>query len=613
MITPKDYSESYNTKWTTEFNNVSSKALRDSWETLATAFNDCIVDNKETGEVKRRVVSMPTGSGKTTGLAHYLGMLPAGTRALVVTAFIKSADELEEVIGRGNLSKVIAVHSKNGKKISDIGNQQVLIVTHKHFTMNMYNDHINERNLIVIDEAIDLLTEYEIKNEDLRRLKNIVSEVCLKSPKTLEEAKNELDKLIGFIGITDVIHQQINAPKMMSGVEFAMKKTEFLVNDIDGFETLKLDRLRSIVKNNNCSRIALGKSLDEHKEKEYKRELLALIETIEYMLQDWFYYYSKNGTLRDASLHHVTMKLPNKSVVVLDATATTNHLYKLFDDVKLYSDSENARNYANVELYVAKGVKTGLTAMMTEPKAKAEVLIRNLEEHLGADTKALIVTRKKFVPFISDYKVAFKYQVENYGNLTGKNDWKDFDAVVLYGLLHKPKSYNINRHAVAKTPMDSMDDTDTRDKLIATDLASEVIQAVNRVRCRNVIDEEGNCEATKVFLTLPSGDVGEFILQSITNKMKNIVVKDWELDSSMTRTSSKKSSWLNSVITYVLANLQADENLTAVDVMKALEVPKSTYNDLCNSQSFIEALTENKLILQYPRGKTRGKAYYRID
>ncbi len=299
MVTPQEYSNSYNTKWTTEFNNVSSKALRDSWETLATAFNDCIVDNKDTGETVRRVVSMPTGSGKTTGLAHYLGMLPPTTKALIVTAFIKSADELEEVIGRGNPSKVIAVHSKNGKKISDIGNQQVLIVTHKHFTMNMYNDHINDRNLIVIDEAIDLLTEYDIKNEDLRRLQNIVSEVCLKSPKTLEIAKREIDKLVGFIGLTNGIHQQINAPKMINGVEFDMKKTEFLVNDINGYETLKLDKLRQIVKNNNCSRIALGKALDEYKEQEYKRELLELIETIEYMLQDWFYYYSKNGTLKD--------------------------------------------------------------------------------------------------------------------------------------------------------------------------------------------------------------------------------------------------------------------------------------------------------------------------
>jgi hypothetical protein len=613
MIDPKKYSESYNVIWTEQFHNVSSEALKSSWQTLATAFNDCIIDNTENREIKRRVVSIPTGSGKTTGLVHYLGMLGADTKALIVTAFIDSADELELKLNEHTKNKAIAIHSKNGRKISDIGNQQILIVTHNHFTMNMYKDHINERDLIVIDEAIDLLTEHTINNESLQRLRNIINVVCFRSDKILKDVKDELDKLNGFIDISKAINDQLSKPTIINGEEFNMDKKEFLIAKTDGFKYLKLDKLRKIIKENNCSRIALGKALDEIKEREFKKELLEMIDTIEFILKDWFYYYSKNGTLKDSTLNSVTIKLPNKSVVVLDATATTNHLYKLFDDVVLYPDSENARNYSNVELYIAKNSKTGISAIMDKPKEKAEILIKNLEEHLDSSNNVLIVTRKKFVPYVLDYEVIYNYEVENYGNLTGKNNWQNYDTVVLYGLMHKPETFNINRQAMATTPADAMEDKDIRDKLKATDLASEVIQAINRVRCRKVIDENGNCDHTKVFLTLPSGTIGEIILQSITSKMNNIVVKDWDIITTLERTSSKKSSWLNSVISYVKANLQADENLTATVVQKALGISKANFYELCNKDYFQEELSKNNLSLQLPPNRKRGKAFYRLS
>jgi hypothetical protein len=631
MIQPQAYSDSYNTLWTQIFKNVSSNALRDSWKTLATAFNDCIVDNTESREVKRRVVSMPTGSGKTTGLAHYMQMLPGDTKAIIIVFFTDSADELEEVINKYTPGKAIAIHSKNGTKLTDINEQQVLIITHAHYIIHMFNDHLKERDLIVIDEAIDLLKESSINNESLRRLKTVLDSVIHKYP----DSKAEYEKIGTILNLSQEIQKQINVINDKYKALFdisneedtsklpLLQKREHIVDRTVGYEYINLNSLRKIIKIEDCLRISTGKSGAEHQESEFKRKLNDYITNIEGILKDWFYYYGTN--LETSSLNSVSIKLPNKSVVVLDATATTNHLYKLFPDVVLYPDEANARNYSNVDLYLARGLKTGKSGLLENPKESADSLIENLKETLPREAKVLIVTIMDLEAHLTKYELPFEYEVNHFGNLTGKNDWKDFDTVVIYGLMHKPETFSINRQAVS-TKFESIDeetgvvteyidvgDKKVRKLLIETDLASEIIQAVNRVRCRNVIDEDGNCDDTKIYLTLPPGDIGETILSSMINKMKNINIKDWDFNTKLTRTSSKRSSHVEPVIQYIDSYLKDDVTyIKATKVKDVLEIPTSTYTDLCKSSAFLEALEEAKFELKLPNGVKRGLCFYRL-
>ena len=46
-----------------------------------------------------------------------------------------------------------------------------------------------------------------------------------------------------------------------------------------------------------------------------------------------------------------------------------------------------------------------------------------------------------------------------------------------------------------------------------------ILQAINRIRCRRVIDEYGNCKSSKIYLLIPHGDDGEEILNGICNEM----------------------------------------------------------------------------------------------
>ena len=57
-----------------------------------------------------------------------------------------------------------------------------------------------------------------------------------------------------------------------------------------------------------------------------------------------------------------------------------------------------------------------------------------------------------------------------------------------------------------------------------------VIQAVNRVRCRRVIDGAGNCPPTDVFIVLPKSTDGDAILGHLREEMPGAVIVPWEFE-----------------------------------------------------------------------------------
>ncbi len=617
MITPKDFSDSYSIKWIEEFHNVSSKSLRDSWSTLATAFNDCIIDNKDGRDARRLVVSMPTGSGKTTGLAHYLGMLPEDTKAVIIVFFTDSADELENTINQSNPGKAIAIHSKNGTKLTDISEHQVLIVTHAHYLNHMYKDHLEQRDLVVIDEAIDLLQEYRITNPGLRRLRTVFESVINPG----YDVKDSIDKVIGMLETSKQIQEQINNinndyKEAFKGSDDdsppSLSRREHLLKSMGIAEGICFDDLREIIRKKDCSQILTTRS-NSFGEASLKQVLLEDITSIENILKGWFYYYGSN--LDTSSLNTASIKLPNKSVVVLDATATTNYLYKMFSDVTLYPSEEKARSYSNVDLYLAKGFSTGKSSLMTNPQTSAGSLLENLRLTIPNTSKVLIVTHKGLGGSLASYEMPFDYEVNHFGNLTGKNDWQDFDTVVIYGLMHKPEEFHINRQATSgKDDFINIDDNYARKKLISTDLASEVIQAINRVRCRKVIDEEGNCKKTNIYLTLPPGELGADILSSVRRVMVNINIKDWVFNSSFTGASPKRSSYIRPIILHVSARMgEGVASVSSADVRSSLGIPSSSYDDIVRTNGFIRALSEAGLKLELPPTARRGQYYYKIN
>jgi hypothetical protein len=127
----------------------------------------------------------------------------------------------------------------------------------------------------------------------------------------------------------------------------------------------------------------------------------------------------------------------------------------------------------------------------------------------------------------------------HWGALSGSNDWREFDTVVLFGLHHLPLTWAVNVFFACQgvQPGAWLSSTgnrpfgmhkDIKEALKVGQLTADVIQAVNRIRCREVVDAEGNCNKADVYLLLPRGESGNAILSGIKNAMPGVGVVKWE-------------------------------------------------------------------------------------
>jgi hypothetical protein len=80
---------------------------------------------------------------------------------------------------------------------------------------------------------------------------------------------------------------------------------------------------------------------------------------------------------------------------------------------------------------------------------------------------------------------------------------------------------------------------DVRELMIRRQLSVSIIQAINRISCRKVIDVDGRCSSADVFIVLPEGERGKDILSDIRRDMPQIQVVDWpfEIDGPKVRAS----------------------------------------------------------------------------
>ena len=85
---------------------------------------------------------------------------------------------------------------------------------------------------------------------------------------------------------------------------------------------------------------------------------------------------------------------------------------------------------------------------------------------------------------------------------------------------------------------------DVRRVMEQRQLSVSIIQAINRVRCRRVIDAEGRSPNADIFIVLPKDKDGDAILQDISSDMPGLNVVDWqfELDGPKVRRPRKGTS-----------------------------------------------------------------------
>lgn len=562
-ISPKIFVESFKQKWEHDFKNVSSPGFEQTWKSLCNTFNLGIALNRrdKDKEGTRLVLSPQTGTGKTEGLIHFAAMLwnePKHPYILIVSRQIKECDRVANSINEeaiklfgmpNDTSYATSFHSQSDIKLDRLKHYKVIVVTHEFFYQNHTKDsflknekfskifNINEfktRELVVIDESIDLIIEKKIDAMEIGRAVTLMERVRYfsrhRSNKALQLEGSKLEWLKEAVSIPKDFD---NKKEFMPLVANRTPKEPvnqppnfFGVSDLSFNETIKVLREDKDIR---AAQILTGK----HDTKNDKAIIEGVIQSLKELKSfdcniDWLYTSIQGANVTWHTAKEIFPK--GMTAIILDATAPSYKLYSLYQkygkSVQLIPRVENVRSYKNATLYVARGHNTGKD--IATPK-NAQGLLQNLAKELDDTDKALIVCHKNMKPHLLGIETPFKYDVVNWGDLTGKNDWKDYNVCVIFGLNNKPPQFYLNRQILATDPVkvctefDSEEVTEENMGLQYSDLSQEVIQAINRVRCRNCIDQEGNCKSTRIYIALPNGYKGDYIVDSILDQMDDIV------------------------------------------------------------------------------------------
>jgi len=166
--------------------------------------------------------------------------------------------------------------------------------------------------------------------------------------------------------------------------------------------------------------------------------------------------------------------------------------------------------------------------------------------------------------------------------MDGRNTWQDFDTAVILGLPYRPQTWATNTFCALQGAQDDQwlrspewkHFKNVRKEMEQRQLSVSVIQAINRIRCRHVIDAEGHCPPADIFIVLPEDVTGDAILDDIKADMPGLDVRRWDfaLDPPKTKKPRVGSSH-EKLIAYMteqpagsvsLSDIQHDLGLTSL-------------------------------------------------
>ncbi len=581
------------------------------------------------------IVPAPTGSAKTENLITYCSLLPAGVTALISTNLIAEADNIANKINDEAGEEVAcAFHSENTTSHTQAATYQIVVTTHAFYKNHYLGDDIwsilgENRDLLVIDEALDTMKEISVEDTAIERAIMIFSHL-LKNPKfknmprfskELQWLKDDLEILNNskegtHLISSDKLWKLTGGSKILS-ITFDRYKifSEILGSaNLDGETNTPLNRMGNTIQYHN---ILTGIN-DPSGTKKIKDELKETINSLNQLKERQVYITANNG---NKSFNRVTDMIFKKALVCFDATANVNKVYSLRD--KYYSDLDiidrvkDVRNYSNVTMYTAIG-QTG--------KDDIDISIAtNILSSVKLGEKTLVVTHKGNRDYFTQAKENLypekTIEIAHWNAITGLNDWQKFDTCIVAGLNHKPRYYAQNRtiiHTDGESTAFGEKQNTLNTSIADSAIIVEIIQAINRIRVRKVIDDKGNCDEANIYMILPSRKDLDY-KKAIRDEMPNINIKDWDLKTNTT--SKKGKAKADIVIEYLSNNLKGGDQIEIYAVRDKLEINIDSYKSMIGKTQAKKEVFEERLrshgfeiteSLEGSRGRKRKtpKRYY---
>jgi hypothetical protein len=625
VIHPKAFEAEMHQHWETTLGNVSSPALRAVWNQLASAFGAHIIgfSTPETWTV----LQPSTGSGKTQSAVMYckmladrlskvqgIGELPLKSLCgsvgpteeligehpgvLIVTRRIKEADILvEQINDLSPIDTAVAYHSESSVSINQLSKHPVLVVCHRAYenALNilcpqatiqetwpfLHDFNQGKRKLIIIDEALDIVEHSQAGIEGLRFTLGCI-------PTFVRDANQEAIKsLEELVSLLETYDRRLSAS---NNEDEAVKDHRELDKIFNEDKIPDLDKLRKDMKEIKFERQQHGKKDLAYRNKLYKTHDSRLRE-VHNTFKAWRYYSSISS---EPTLHTARLIVPKDATgaVVLDATASSDLIYKLFDNAVIIDPPKGSRNYQNVTLHISEGHRVGKGYLTNNAKQVCDQLVAHLDKELSEDSRVLIVTHKDVEPSLLAYEkfTSGQWKACHWGALDGSNEWKDCDTAVIFGLPYMPDVWSANIFQALQGPQSTewLQDAklrkfgeydDIREALKIGQMTTSIVQAINRIQCRKVTDSEGNCDETHIYIPMPNNYLGKKIIEGVVELMPGIKIENWEYDSTskIAVRKARRGNYDASLIRF-FENMGEGDRYSVSTVKKMLGIPNSTFD-----------------------------------
>ena len=567
LVSSKEFTERMDHRWSQGLHLSSSPALKTLWGIMADTFRAATINSiNGVGASPWSILQPPTGSGKTRGTCVFAAMQaeanargddlkPVGV--LIVTRLIAQADELaqeiNELTGR---AVAVAHHSDKPASAEEMFASDILIVTHQAYVYSVRHSgaHKNAlrfvswrggtRLLTVIDEALGNVVENN--KVTMVNLAQVISYVTPEMRREHPEQLKVLEELHGILVSRASPERQLETHSL-----------EMLWdNDTPAVQMPDMSALQRAMKSLPYDTIVLGELNDKYRDR-IARRVREIIEQSEAVMDQWAYYAKKGN---DHAINSAAFLIPWNvpGPVVLDATASSNFLWDLFGPMhRIVPTPSHVRNYSTVTLHAARAAGVGKTTMVKKIKTRFPRLLRSLKKELGPERSVFLCMHLDAEQVAKDVVASgahpfARLDVGHWNAVDGRNDWATYDTAVIFGLPYRDPVWSTNQFFALQGPQDDAwlvkpvwnQYENVRLVMQQRQLSVSIIQAINRVCCRRVIDAEGRCPPADIFIVLPKDKTGDAILQDIRSDMPglNVIAWDFELDGLKARSPRKGTS-----------------------------------------------------------------------
>jgi len=558
--------------WNDRFGYGYSEKMYENWEIMFQSYLEASKDSFD----KMFVISTSAGSAKTTSLAYFLRNKIIETKgaftALVVVNTIQNGidfkrflneelldiDDPEQKLVRAKImfakDKEI-IEDNEGNKLeytSDVNHSNcidanILIITHSRLRKAVLSNKteylmssklkesliLENRNLIVIDEAIDFEEKATIKQSQSHSINGQLLGI---RTSVSNESKAKIDFLSSIITKFTDFCKSIETNTEISTIKIHLANEIFGDIDINQFPNDE-NFINEILSKYNLSGVNL---------ESYITDLSILIKSRFFHLKT-----GHDGVIISSNID----RIPNKGFIVLDASAVINHEYqhyiskqkaqrirvhldaKRYDEVTIYHSEEDAGvgkidvpNFlinpdfkkSNFNINDKKDLVKKIESFKN--KIQIEILSKTTKED-----KILIISNKSLDEYLRTHLILDRtYHSEHWGNLTGRNDLKDCNKVFCLTLPYKPTHYYYSKaykHNLAENKNEVS-------KFKISNLLDEVYQALMRANLRTNDPITKNAPKCDIYIRTSIGNYQISDSQKLISTLENMLI------------GSKVSKWI---------------------------------------------------------------------